>query len=374
MADDKTSGGEPELPEPRLPDAARLPDPPPVGVPAPPPPPIAPPPPTPTVKASRRTRPLVGILVGIGVVGVVAFFIWVLLGDTDGDTTERDDDGEVTEAGEVDVNKLRVGDCVVFDDDILDKLTAATAEQSKLASVRAVPCAEQHHGEVIHRDARYFAGESELPDEATAFRVATPACLAQLEVYTAQPVDTGQLDVNTITPVEEGWPVDRSLVCIGVTWDESFEELVQTTGSLEASAASETLELPTFKLFSDSSAGECYDLRNVLERSPEGVFPLFGRLVPCSEEHTLEVISNDPTFYEDDDAAPSPSDTTPDDLCLPALVEYTGQPYETSPYDYVALFPSPESWDFFDRALTCLGATFDEAGNLLHPTGSIAAS
>ena len=367
MADDVTHGDgaaqwEPRLPQPPAAEAHSPLPPPPSG------PQPAPPPATPSRKPQIARK---GFLIAGGIIVVVGVVSRIVGGEDDGDSTTRNASGEITKAGDVAVEWLRVGDCLEFDEGVVATMTA-DPEGSDVTTVHAVPCAQEHNGEVIHRDKEFFDLANGFPDGAASMQTATPACLARLEVYAGVPVDAGVLDVGTMTPSEDGWPADRSLVCIGTTLNDELTDVIRTTGSLRAPSSETPLPLPTFKPFSDSVTGECYDVRAALERTPD-LIPALGRLVPCAETHTFEVVSNDSAYYEGAAGPPRLDDSEPDDMCVAALVEYTGESYETSPYDYFALLPTEESWEFSDRALTCLGATFDASG-LIHPTGSIAAT
>jgi hypothetical protein len=152
------------------------------------------------------------------------------------DETERDEDGQVVEGGDVGVFKLRVGDCldIPFDDPATEP--GATVASDEVESFDAVPCDQPHTGEVILVDEQFYADLDEFPGENAAFESATPACITAIDDYTGTSYEQSQFDIYSLVPTEDSWDImdDRTLVCIGYTLDESLTTVVETTGSMRA--------------------------------------------------------------------------------------------------------------------------------------------
>lgn len=167
-------------------------------------------------------------------------------GDTD--TTDRNSAGEVVGGGDVGVAKLQVGDCIskAALAEESGASPAATPEVSEVESLPAVPCTEPHGGEVILVDEKQFADATEMPEQTAMFDQSEAACIPAIKKYTGfdfdayleavQSGETPDVDVRfapyTLIPTEASWEGgDRSMVCIAVTMDEGFENIVETTGS-----------------------------------------------------------------------------------------------------------------------------------------------
>ncbi|WP_070410843.1 DUF4190 domain-containing protein, partial [Mycobacteroides abscessus] len=79
---------------------------------------------------------------GMAIAGIVLGFIWmivlaVVVAVGAGNSAKRDESGHVTQSGDMDVTKLRVGDCV-----------ADLGEKSYYTTTKAIPCAQPHKAEV----------------------------------------------------------------------------------------------------------------------------------------------------------------------------------------------------------------------------------
>jgi hypothetical protein len=181
------------------------PPPPPVGS---SPPPASPPPPDQATEP-RESRPwrVVGLVVlALFVLGGVATLFLVLFGEA-----ERDEEGAISDAGDLTVLKLQVGDC-------FDEPGAPTGtETTEIFSVEAKPCSEPHDFEVFHT----FAVEAEeLPSEEDLFGQAGESCLAAFEPFVGIPYEDSELDVNFMFPTPESWGAgDRTVVCSVMTMD-----------------------------------------------------------------------------------------------------------------------------------------------------------
>lgn len=97
--------------------------------------------------------------------------------------------------------------------------------------------------------------------------------------------------------------------------------------------------------------------------------------VPCSGPHGGEVVLLDEGYFEGADLASTEERLVAAEAgCAQAVEDYTGQPYETSPYAAVPMVPTNAGWDAGDRSLKCVGFTLAEDGQrALETTGSIRA-
>ena len=153
------------------------------------------------------------------------------LGDTD-----RDESGEIVDAGDVGVQRLQVGDCLVMPDsqfaaESLDDTVAVT-------DYPAVPCSRTHNGEVVLVDSTYYEDYSEdWPGSDKLLTLSSvQACIDALDEYTGTVYEESTFDVSSMVPGKDGWETvhDRELVCIGVTVDVDNLEVLDTTGSIAA--------------------------------------------------------------------------------------------------------------------------------------------
>lgn len=119
--------------------------------------------------------------------------------------------------------------------------------------------------------------------------------------------------------------------------------------------------------------GDCLILGDVAATGEDDVEEFAA--VPCEEPHTGEVVLRDDAFFADSDEFPGDdalvSDASP--VCVSALETYTGQAFEESPYDALAVVPTETSWnDTDDRGLVCVGVTLGEtSADIAETTGSI---
>ncbi len=141
--------------------------------------------------------------------------------NTNADEAPRNDDGSVVGAGEVGVNRLRLGDCFNQESDVVGS--------TSVEAVEAVPCEEAHDQEVFYLGAlpdNEYAG-----DQVTADLV-TEQCIAVFETYVGLSYTDSVLDIAYIYPSEDSWgDGDRGYVCS--LFDVSQEALV---GSMRGAA------------------------------------------------------------------------------------------------------------------------------------------
>ncbi len=158
--------------------------------------------------------------------GNAAVFVMLLLlsgcgllggGDPQGDTTTRDETGQIIEAGEVGVNALNVGDC--FNDNPIDSESESGAVD--VLTVRAVPCSEAHDNEV------YYLGalpDTPYPGEDLVDELVLDQCLTVFEAFAGISYQESRLDVGRIFPSQANWAdEDRGYICL--VYDVDLQKL-----------------------------------------------------------------------------------------------------------------------------------------------------
>lgn len=131
----------------------------------------------------------------------------------------RDDAGQISTGGTLQVQDLRVGDCFNLKDEAADSVE----------DVAAKPCTESHKYELYHVAAM---GEGDYPadDELSGF--AEQECVAAFTSYVGLGYDTSVLEVVYFTPTSDAWDSgDRSVQC--AAYDPSNAAVV---GSLQGAA------------------------------------------------------------------------------------------------------------------------------------------
>lgn len=120
----------------------------------------------------------------------------------------RDDTGQITDGGTLQVNDLQVGDCFNTD----------TSEN--IDDVDAVPCAEPHAYELFHV---FTMTDSGSYPTGTQFDTETDAaCRPAFADYVGTAYDDSALYVSTLTPSEDGWnDGDHTVQCVLHEKDES---------------------------------------------------------------------------------------------------------------------------------------------------------
>lgn len=157
--------------------------------------------------ADGRGRALAGLILGI--VGVVAFVVFIVVGAIAG---WFDDDTEI--------NELEVGDCVELD--VFDE---------ELSTLPVVDCDEPHGGEVYLVE-DLFAGEDEFPGQDAVVRRVDEACVAAFEDYVGTPYLESSLELFSASPTRESWEFDdRTAVCFVIRPDgRDLEGSVRNSG------------------------------------------------------------------------------------------------------------------------------------------------
>lgn len=141
------------------------------------------------------------------------------LGSLLGNDVQRDDEGNVTEEGSIDIFSLSVGDCMPYTDDI-----------GEMSEASVVPCSEPHADEVFYE---FEAPDGEIPTEEEFQAAVEEQCLPAFKDYVGIDYQDSTLGIWWITPTQETWDQanDRLVQC--VVFDEADQEL---TGSLKGAA------------------------------------------------------------------------------------------------------------------------------------------
>ena len=130
----------------------------------------------------------------IGVVVVVLAVGWYF-------SARRDDSGQITDGGSLQVTDLRIGDCFTLRD----------PEAAEVDEVDAKPCTETHEYELFH--VGDVAG-SEYPSDAAFATFLTEQCIPAFNSYVGLEYDFSVLDFIYFTPTGEGWDDgDHSVQC-----------------------------------------------------------------------------------------------------------------------------------------------------------------
>jgi hypothetical protein len=150
---------------------------------------------------------------------------WVVLivvaVDSGGDA-QRDSSGQVTQAGTVAVQRLRLGDC-------FDQSGAPRGDSTaSVSTVRVVPCSQPHDWEVFHTFE--LGGGSTYPGTNQVSRFAEGGCLDAYRPFTGAPHHAADPEVFYIYPRANNWRFgDRTVQCVIGREGGSF------TGSLRGS-------------------------------------------------------------------------------------------------------------------------------------------
>lgn len=137
------------------------------------------------------------------IVGLAALTLGVVLAACGG--ADRDDSGEIVEAGSVSAFQLRVGDC--FDDD--------TDLGEEVSSLAAIPCAEPHGSEVYALVDHLGGDEDPYPGEDVISQYSEDVCIPPFASYVGTPYEQSRLFITFLYPTAESWGLDdREIVCI----------------------------------------------------------------------------------------------------------------------------------------------------------------
>jgi hypothetical protein len=143
------------------------------------------------------------LVVVIGAVALVTVF----------GQAERDEEGDIADAGSLEVEELQVGDC--FD----QPSVGSPGQVEQVFTVDAMPCSEPHDFEVFHT---YELTGTELPSDDAVMSEAGDRCVAAFETYVGTSFEESELDFGIMWPTPESWGAgDRTVMCSLQTMDGS---------------------------------------------------------------------------------------------------------------------------------------------------------
>jgi hypothetical protein len=138
------------------------------------------------------------------------------------DNSTRDDEGNITEGGDVGVFALEVGDC--FDQ----------PPDGNISEVAAVPCTDPHDNEVFATFDMEGGDDAAYPGDA-AVQTASEECIgATFTDYVGIEYAQSRFGVFPITPTQDTWESDlndREIICTANAVDGT-----QITGSIKDTA------------------------------------------------------------------------------------------------------------------------------------------
>jgi hypothetical protein len=141
----------------------------------------------------RRRLPLSLIIWGVILAGVViasAVF-----------NASRNDEGDITKAGDLQITDLRVGDCFDLKDPAADLIE----------DVKAVPCTQEHEYELFHIASLSANG---YPTDAAFTTFIESECLPAFETFVGLAYDDSELDMFPVVPTKDAWDDgDRAIQC-----------------------------------------------------------------------------------------------------------------------------------------------------------------
>ena len=137
---------------------------------------------------------------------------------------QRDEAGAIASEGAVDPFEVKLGDCV-------DQPVSSTEQVEEVESVKAVPCAQPHDGEVY---AVFDLPDGDFPGESEVSKAGEDRCVEQFATFVGKPYEDSQYDITSLFPTRESWEEqdDREYVCIVVA-----PEGQQVTGTLKGKKA-----------------------------------------------------------------------------------------------------------------------------------------
>ncbi|HEX6655945.1 MAG TPA: septum formation family protein [Candidatus Limnocylindria bacterium] len=145
----------------------------------------------------------VGVVIAIAIGGVLL-------------NAKRDDAGQISGGGNLQVQDLRIGDCFNLKDE----------SDENVSEVDAKPCVETHKYELYH-EASLSDGDYPPADQLTSY--AEQECVGAFLTYVGTTYENSSLEVLYFTPTSDAWGSgDRSVQC--AAYDPARETL---SGSLK---------------------------------------------------------------------------------------------------------------------------------------------
>jgi hypothetical protein len=161
----------------------------------------------------QHARKSIGVWVAAAVIVAIAgYTISVEVGRAD-----RDASGEISSAGSLLVQDLKVGDC--FNSVAVGEIEAEKLDQNAPMAVDAVPCTSAHTYELISTGSIPSEEIFTYKDKVVSDFV-TSACLADFETYIGINYDDSVLESFIFYPSETSWASgSRDYQCISGTVD-----------------------------------------------------------------------------------------------------------------------------------------------------------
>lgn len=228
------------------------------------------------------------------------------------------------------------GTCLTWSLDAQDRVTAFTA----------VDCEQPHRFEVAGRidlnEVPGFGSDTPLPDTSELAPVGTDRCMPMVNRYTGgRQIDpNGRFTGLVVPPSEEGWNKGDHAVLCGIASSE-----------LDGRSTTAT------KVFAQSDQHRRWDAGTCLGFTAEG---LPGAPVPCSDDHSIEIISDVDVsgIYPEGEFPPEPriqSELTAE-VCHQAVVNYFGDPEALRASTLISTLVHPIgqiSWATGSRTVNC---------------------
>lgn len=143
----------------------------------------------------------------IGLIVVVAAVGWYF-------SARRDEGGQITSAGDLQVTDLRVGDCFDLKD----------PDAQEIDAVEAKPCTQPHEYEL------YYAADMPDGDYPSQDAIDTwifQNCVPEFAAYVGRDYQESELNLLPVTPTEGGWDDgDHAVQC--VAYDPDNTELTES--------------------------------------------------------------------------------------------------------------------------------------------------
>lgn len=149
--------------------------------------------------AEGRRRALIFVLIGLGSICLLGFYVVTLRAAIEAASGARDASGRVTRPQDISVFGLQVGDCFDFD------------PVGEVRTVHVVPCADSHVYEAFAQPV--LPGGAYPGDDAIAAD-AEARCVAQFESFVGATYDQSAWYVTYVHPTPDSWAEgDREVLC-----------------------------------------------------------------------------------------------------------------------------------------------------------------
>ncbi len=132
----------------------------------------------------------------------------------------RDESGQVTGEGSIDVLALLVGDC--FNHSVLE---SAVDDENVFASLDVVPCSSPHDKEVFANYDYPTGSDTAFPGKDVLFEFGKNECLTAFNAFVGIEWESSDLNYAWFSPTQSSWSVggDREILC--VLWQIGGEKL-----------------------------------------------------------------------------------------------------------------------------------------------------